>query len=241
MTAFIGGLVIRAHPVPEEALKAAVRRSRLSGESFLAQASPHERTRHLPGDGTGEMYSRLYESYPAGFPGRVRPISLGLERADDRGSAPESDAPGGFSGYTCDPLYAARAPREALDFQGQMPIRRRLRPVLRQPVRSRRTRTGAVYSPWRARLVYSGYNGSVDGRIENALKTARLTNSDGAVIFAHWGCKATLGASKLMKDALEAEGLPALILDGDACAPANTGDGQLATRLEAFLEMLEAK
>jgi len=35
--------------------------------------------------------------------------------------------------------------------------------------------------------------------------------------------------------------VPAVILDGDACAPANTGDGQLSTRLGAFLEMLEAR
>ena len=29
------------------------------------------------------------------------------------------------------------------------------------------------------------------------------------------------------------------ILDGDGCNPANTSDGQVSTRLQAFAEMLE--
>ncbi len=30
-----------------------------------------------------------------------------------------------------------------------------------------------------------------------------------------------------------------MILDGDGCNPANTSDGQVSTRLQAFIEMLE--
>ena len=30
-----------------------------------------------------------------------------------------------------------------------------------------------------------------------------------------------------------------MVLDGDGCNPANTSDGQVSTRLQAFLEMLE--
>ena len=30
-----------------------------------------------------------------------------------------------------------------------------------------------------------------------------------------------------------------MILDGDGCNPANTSDGQVSTRLQAFVEMLE--
>ena len=30
-----------------------------------------------------------------------------------------------------------------------------------------------------------------------------------------------------------------MILDGDGCNPANTSDGQVSTRLQAFMEMLE--
>jgi len=95
------------------------------------------------------------------------------------------------------------------------------------------------YESMARRMVHSGCNGGADGRIEQAIATAGLTGADGAVVFAHWGCKGTLGAAQLMKNALEGRGLPTLILDGDACDPSNTSDGQVATRLDAFLEMLE--
>lgn len=88
------------------------------------------------------------------------------------------------------------------------------------------------------RLVYSGYNGPAQHRIDNGIKIAKETGSDGFVIFAHWGCKETLGAAELMKEGFEDAGYPAMILDGDAACPANTGDGQMATRLEAFIEMI---
>jgi len=91
------------------------------------------------------------------------------------------------------------------------------------------------------RMVYSGFNGDPDLRIANALAMARRTAAQGIVIFNHAGCKSTLGASQLMRRAFEQAGLPTLVLDGDACCPANTGDGQLKTRLQAFVEMLEAR
>ena len=53
------------------------------------------------------------------------------------------------------------------------------------------------------------------------------------------GCKGTIGASGLIKNVLETAGLPTMILDGDGCNPANTSDGQVSTRLQAFAEMLE--
>lgn len=90
------------------------------------------------------------------------------------------------------------------------------------------------------RMVHSAFNGSVQARVERALDLARMTNADGAVLFAQWGCTATLGAAPLIKRALEDAGLPCLVLDGDGCDPANTSDGQASTRLEAFLEMLES-
>lgn len=98
---------------------------------------------------------------------------------------------------------------------------------------------GDPYGSMAHRMVYSCYNGDPSERIAQALEVARHTGADGAVIFAHWGCKATIGASQLMKDAFEEAGLPTLILDGDGCDLANNSDGQIATRLEAFFEMLE--
>ncbi len=95
------------------------------------------------------------------------------------------------------------------------------------------------YEALAQKMVYCIYNGSVSQRIEEAKKLARITEVDGAVLFAHWGCKGTIGASSLIKHSLEEAGLPTIILDGDGCNPANTSDGQVSTRLQAFVEMLE--
>ena len=83
------------------------------------------------------------------------------------------------------------------------------------------------------------YNGNVSQRIQLSESLAKETDADGGILFAHWGCKGTIGASSLIKSSLEAEGLPTMILDGDGCNPANTSDGQVSTRIQAFVEMLE--
>lgn len=89
------------------------------------------------------------------------------------------------------------------------------------------------------KMVHCIFNGSVKQRIEKATELAKFTNADGSILFAHWGCKGTIGASSLIKSALEDQGIPTMILDGDGCNPANSSDGQVSTRLQAFLEMLE--
>ena len=95
------------------------------------------------------------------------------------------------------------------------------------------------YEAMAVKMVNCIYNGAVDKRIEMAERLAKITNADGGILFAHWGCKGTIGASGLIKSSLEAAGLPTMILDGDGCNPANTSDGQVSTRLQAFVEMLE--
>lgn len=95
------------------------------------------------------------------------------------------------------------------------------------------------YEALAEKMVNCIYNGSVDQRIQVAEKLAKETNADGGILFAHWGCKGTIGASSLIKSSLEEAGLPTMILDGDGCNPANTSDGQVSTRLQAFMEMLE--
>ena len=58
------------------------------------------------------------------------------------------------------------------------------------------------------------YNGNVNQRIAAAKNLAKETDVDGAILFAHWGCKGTIGASSLIKSSLEKDGLPTMILDG---------------------------
>ena len=94
------------------------------------------------------------------------------------------------------------------------------------------------YESMARRLVYSPWNGG-QKRVEAALALADELQVDGVICFCHWGCKQTMGLSALFKNELEKAGFPTLILNGDGCDRRNASDGQTATRLNAFLEMLE--
>ncbi|MGN0708841.1 MAG: 2-hydroxyacyl-CoA dehydratase subunit D, partial [Anaerovoracaceae bacterium] len=94
------------------------------------------------------------------------------------------------------------------------------------------------YESMARRLVDSTFNGNGSRRVEAAVRMAEKLDADGAVIFCHWGCKQTMGLSVQFKKALEDAGYPALILNGDGCDESNSSDGQVATRLNAFMEML---
>lgn len=97
------------------------------------------------------------------------------------------------------------------------------------------------YEAMARRLVYSSFNGPARRRIDRALAVAEQVGADGAVWFCHWGCKHTLGGANLGKKVFEEAGLPTLLLDGDSCDRGFGGEGQAATRMEAFLELLQAR
>ena len=97
------------------------------------------------------------------------------------------------------------------------------------------------YDAMARRVVYSAFNGPVSRRIQRGLEAARQVRADGVVWFCHWGCKHTLGGAQLAKETFEANGLPCLVLDGDGCDRSHGGEGQLATRMDAFVEMLRAE
>ncbi len=96
------------------------------------------------------------------------------------------------------------------------------------------------YESMANRLLLNTMCGSVKNRAEKVLEMARLLRANGIIYFCHWGCKQTLGGAFLTKDLLEGEGIPVLLLDGDGCDRDNVNDGQMYTRLQAFLEILEA-
>jgi benzoyl-CoA reductase/2-hydroxyglutaryl-CoA dehydratase subunit BcrC/BadD/HgdB len=95
------------------------------------------------------------------------------------------------------------------------------------------------YDAMARRIVYNSLNGTIDRRIQLGIEDAREAEADGVVWFNHWGCKHTLGGAGLAKKAFEEAGFPTLVLDGDGCSSMHGGEEQTATRLEAFLEMLE--
>ena len=94
------------------------------------------------------------------------------------------------------------------------------------------------YESMARRLVYSSFNGGKQ-RVDDAVRNAGIIDADGVVCFCNWGCKQAMGISAILKKGLEAAGFPTLILNGDACDRRNASDGQTATRLHAFIEMLE--
>ncbi len=89
------------------------------------------------------------------------------------------------------------------------------------------------------RMVYHSMNGDHTRLLERCVANARRAGADAAVWFNHWGCKHTMGNARLAKEYFEQEGIPLLILDGDCCDRSHGGEGQLSTRMGAFLEMLE--
>ncbi|MGI6211130.1 MAG: 2-hydroxyacyl-CoA dehydratase subunit D [Anaerovoracaceae bacterium] len=97
------------------------------------------------------------------------------------------------------------------------------------------------YESMARRLTESTFNGNGERRIRAAVDMAEKLDADGAIVFCHWGCKQTMGLSAVFKDALEDAGFPTLILNGDGCDENNSSDGQIATRLSAFLEMLKER
>lgn len=227
MTKFISD--VTGKRIAEDDVKTAVSRSARSAE-YYADYCKLMKTRMLPGDLTSEMYA-VFMSH----------ILLGTKQAEryfymlsrDAEAAPESRAERLVWLHLVP--YLQPAARDMFNFSDRV--------FITACDLAYESMTEAdpskPYETMARRMVFSCYNGSPDVRIARAKEMAETTGASGAVLFAHWGCKATLGASRLIKDELEKSGLPTLILDGDGCDASNAENGRTSTRLGAFLEMLE--
>lgn len=81
---------------------------------------------------------------------------------------------------------------------------------------------------------------STGEKIKWILKLADEYSVNGVVDFLHWGCRWNYGESNALRKAASEAGLPFLLLDGDCVDKRATPHGQLLTRLEGFVEMLES-
>ena len=79
---------------------------------------------------------------------------------------------------------------------------------------------------------------SADRRIEHLVKMVRQYDIDGVINPCHWGCRQGTGTRGLLQRGLQEHGIPVLNLDVDCIDSRNFAEGQLRTRLEAFLEMV---
>ncbi|MGI5891763.1 MAG: 2-hydroxyacyl-CoA dehydratase subunit D [Bacillota bacterium] len=98
-----------------------------------------------------------------------------------------------------------------------------------------------IYEGLAHKLLSNALGGKINRRADKLLEMSRQLRADGVIYFCHWGCKNTLGGAQFVKDRLQEAAVPVLILDGDGCDRNNVNDGQMLTRLQAFLEMLEGK
>ncbi len=89
------------------------------------------------------------------------------------------------------------------------------------------------------KMIRNIYNGGFERKADACASFVREYRCDAAVEFCHWGCRQSAGGAVLLKEKMRETGTPMLILDGDALDRRNNHDGQIRTRFEAFLEMLE--
>lgn len=80
--------------------------------------------------------------------------------------------------------------------------------------------------------------GPVERRLDALAQIARDYNIDGAINPSHWGCRQSGGARHLFKETFRKAGVPIIHLDVDCVDERNFSEGQLKTRLQAFMEML---
>ena len=97
------------------------------------------------------------------------------------------------------------------------------------------------YRSMARRAIAIPLNGSIQGRIKHLRKLARAYRLDGAINPCNWGCRQGTGARGLISEGLKEIGVPVLNLEVDCVDKRNFAEGQLRTRIEAFVEMLESR
>lgn len=89
------------------------------------------------------------------------------------------------------------------------------------------------------KMINNIYTGSYERKAALVKELALELNPDGVINFCHWGCKQSSGGVMILKEKLQEINKPLLILDGDGMDRRNSHDGQIKTRFEAFLEVME--
>ena len=219
------------HTLDEDALRAAVARSQRSMEQFDRYMTL--RAGKLPvGELTGEMFSAFALHALLGTPETEAYTRLCIQEVE---KAPPATGVRLVWMHTM-PFWVQPL-RQVTDYNRQVQVvacDMCFEGLLKGPMDP---------DPYRAmaqRVVCSAFNGPVERRIQRGIDAAFQVQAEGAVWFCHWGCKHTLGGAQLAKQRFESAGIPCLVLDGDGCDRSHGGEGQLATRMEAFVEMLKA-
>jgi benzoyl-CoA reductase/2-hydroxyglutaryl-CoA dehydratase subunit BcrC/BadD/HgdB len=97
------------------------------------------------------------------------------------------------------------------------------------------------YTGMARRAIATPLNGNMRSRIQHLQKLARKYKLDGAINPCHWGCRQGTGARGLISNGLKKIGVPVLNLEVDCMDTRNFAEGQMRTRIEAFVEMLASR
>ena len=97
----------------------------------------------------------------------------------------------------------------------------------------------APYAGLARRTISISFNGPIEQRIRHLQQMARDFRIDAAINPCNWGCRQGTGSRGLLADGLKEVGVPVLNLEVDCVDSRNYAEGQLLTRIEAFMEMLE--
>ena len=82
------------------------------------------------------------------------------------------------------------------------------------------------------------FNGQYKNKVNHIETLVKELNPDAVINFCHWGCKQASGGNMILKESMNKFNIPMLTLDGDAMDRRNSHDGQIKTRFEAFLELI---
>lgn len=88
------------------------------------------------------------------------------------------------------------------------------------------------------RTITNPLNGEISRRLDHLRRLSKAYKVDGAVNPCHWGCRQGTGARGLIQAGLKEIGVPVVNLEVDCVDTRNFAEGQIRTRLEAFIEML---
>ncbi|OGR04674.1 MAG: hypothetical protein A2284_17320 [Deltaproteobacteria bacterium RIFOXYA12_FULL_61_11] len=88
------------------------------------------------------------------------------------------------------------------------------------------------------RILFHPYSGTAEVRIAHLLDLVRRYRVDGVINPCHFGCKQGTGSRGLIERGLRRAEVPVLNLEVDCIDSRNFSEGQVRTRLQAFVELL---
>jgi len=80
--------------------------------------------------------------------------------------------------------------------------------------------------------------GPPERRIRHINQLVEQYSADGILSFSHWGCRHSSGSIHMMKEKFNA---PCLPLETDLVDSESASEGQIKTRIESFIEMLDSR